>query len=82
MKTLHELTLEVTAFLSWPEFAEAMDKGYVPTLRTEHPSPEPEDAEFNQSVSECSASIKKFFALPQLIGYRTMLVASTKRYPN
>ena len=59
MKTLHELTLEVTAFLSWPEFAEAMDKGYVPTLRTEHPSPEPEDAEFNQSVSELANRLEQ-----------------------
>lgn len=33
MNSLQHLTTELTAFDSWVAFAEAMDKGYVPTLR-------------------------------------------------
>ena len=32
--TLNDLTRQVTAFRTWPEFAEAMHGGYVPTLMT------------------------------------------------
>lgn len=33
MHSLQYLTTEVTAYSSWVAFAEAMDNGYVPTLR-------------------------------------------------
>jgi len=34
-RSLQDLTTTVTAFQTWVQFAEAMDGGYVPTLRAQ-----------------------------------------------
>ena len=54
--TLNDLTRQVTAFRTWPEFAEAMHGGYVPTLMTTRG---PGSKKFNAAVAELAYRLEE-----------------------